>query len=69
MPSPRSVVIVDPRALAHELKIEMTDLSAREIEVDIREDPEVYYADYTALCKRLKIRAMSQDGWKDLCRS
>lgn len=37
--------------------------------MEIRDDPEMYYADYVALCKEKKIRPFSPNAWADLCRS
>lgn len=66
----RSVVVVGPVSLANYLTRETPDVSPQDIETDIRTHPEIYYPDYQSLCAELGMkRTLSEDGWKDLCRS
>lgn len=56
-------------SLANYLVAQGVELTAVELEDDIRSDPDVYYSDYVALCDELKTHHLSDGAWYDLCRS
>lgn len=65
---PTTNIVVGPMSLANFLARD-SELIAADVEMDIKNDPDLYYPEYVALCDELGTRHLSEDAWYDLCRS
>lgn len=63
----KKVVVIGPRALARHLS--PTEPEIDEWFAEIRQEPDMYYPEYMALCEEKNARPFSKNAWIDLCRS